>query len=137
RTALEAWDIELVFRRLSQRLSGATLALLLAVTLLMPIAPTAWATPATPDSSRMLEQPLTSQASRDSIKAILDQPPFKNRETVTRYRFGENQGTDEPADEDNTPQWLRALLRMFDNQHFGALATLIEVTLWAAVITAI
>nr|WP_180205203.1 DUF4129 domain-containing protein [Pseudomonas sp. SbOxS1]NYU05230.1 DUF4129 domain-containing protein [Pseudomonas sp. SbOxS1] len=137
RTALEAWDIELVFRRLSQRLSGATLALLLAVTLLMPIAPTVWATPATPDSPRLLEQPLTSQASRDSIKAILDQPPFKNRETVTRYRFGENQAPDERADEDNTPQWLKALLQMFDNQHFGALATLIEITLWAAVITAI
>lgn len=137
RTALEAWDIELVFRRLSQRLSGATLTLLMAASLLLPTAPAAWATPATPDSPRLLEQPLTSQVSRDSIKAILDQPPFKNRETVTRYRFGENQAGDERADEDKAPQWLKALLQMFDNQHFGALATLIEVTLWAAVITAI
>jgi hypothetical protein len=140
RTALEAWDIELVFRRLSQRLSGATLALLLAATVVLPMAPTVWAAgppPATPDSPRLLEQTLTSQASRDSIKAILDQPPFKNRETITRYRFGENQATDERADDDKLPQWLKALLEMFDNQHFGALATLIEVTLWAAVISAI
>jgi len=140
RTALEAWDIELVFRRLSQRLSGTTLALLLGAILLMPVAPTvraAESAPATPDSPRLLEQSLTSQASRDSIKAILDQPPFKNRETVTRYRFGEKPAGDESADSDETPQWLTALLQRFDNQHFGALATLIEITLWAAVISAI
>jgi len=140
RTALEAWDIELVFRSLSRRLSEATLALLLAATLLLPITPTAMASEsalATPDSPRLLQQPLTSQGSRDSIKAILDQPPFKNRETVTRYRFGENQAADQGANEDHTPQWLKALLQMIDNRDFGALATLIEVVLWAAVITAI
>lgn len=42
-----------------------------------------------PDSPRLLNQPLTSEASRDSIKAVLDAPPFKNPETVIRYRFGE------------------------------------------------
>lgn len=140
RTALEGWDIELAFRRLAQRLSGASLALLLAATVLLPISSTVWADgplPRAPDSPRLLEQPLTSQASRDSIKAILEQPPFKNRETVIRYRFGENQAADTRAQDDQAPQWLKALLRLFDSRHFGALATLIEVALWAAVICAI
>ncbi|RKS18782.1 uncharacterized protein DUF4129 [Pseudomonas sp. WPR_5_2] len=138
RTVLEAWDIELVFRRLRQRLSSAAVALLLAVILLMPPAQSVWATePAiTPDSPRLLEQPLTSQASRDSIKAILDQPPFKNRETVTRYRFGTDNATTETPEDGNTPQWLRALFELFGSQRFGAVATLIEALLWGTVIAA-
>ena len=137
RTVLEAWDIELVFRRLRQRLSSTAVALLLAAFLLMPAAQTVWAAePAiSPDSPRLLDQPLTSQASRDSIKAILDQPPFKNKETVTRYRFG---GEDKPAaetpDDGKAPEWLKALLKLLDNQRFGALAALIEVLLWGTVI---
>ena len=44
RSALEAWDIELAFRRLRQRLSGmATVALLLCGLFLLPPAPSAWA----------------------------------------------------------------------------------------------
>jgi hypothetical protein len=70
----------------------------------MPNAQNAWAAESamTPDSPRLLEQPLTSQASRDSIKAMLEQPPFKNRETVTRYRFGEAQATRENQSDDRT-----------------------------------
>ena len=139
RTALEAWDIELVFRRLRQRLSSSALALLLAVCLLLPIAQHVWAAePAiTPDSPRLLNQPLTSQASRDSIKALLEQPPFKNKETVTRYRFGEDQADAAKAANDGKhPQWLKALLGWLDSQRFSALATLIEVLLWGAVIGA-
>lgn len=139
RTVLEAWDIELVFRRMRQRLSGSAVAVLLAATLLIPSGHDAWAADvvASPDSPRLLEQPLTSQASRDSIKAILDQPPFKNKETVVRYRFGEGKDTAENPDDDNTPQWLKALFRLFDSQRFGALATLIEALLWGVVIVAI
>ncbi|QVW22221.1 DUF4129 domain-containing protein [Pseudomonas hormoni] len=139
RTVLEAWDIELVFRRLRQHLSGAALTLLLAAFLLAPTGQNVWAAePAiSPDSPRLLDQPLTSQASRDSIKAILDQPPFKNKETVTRYRFGEDKPAAKTPDDDEEPEWLKALLKLLDNQRFGALATLIEVVLWGAVIGAI
>lgn len=92
RTQLEAWDIELVFRRLRQRLSSSVLGVLLAVCLLLPPVQPVWAAePAdAPDAPRLLNQPLTSQASRDSIKALLEQPPFKNPESVTRYRFGDD-----------------------------------------------
>ena len=139
RTVLEAWDIELVFRRMRQRLSSAAVTLLLAAFLLMPTAQTVWAAEPviSPDSPRLLDQPLTSQASRDSIKAILDQPPFKNKESVTRYRFGEDQSSDETADDDPTTEWLEALLKLLDNQRFDAAATLIEVMLWGVVIGAI
>ncbi|WP_416740110.1 DUF4129 domain-containing protein [Pseudomonas sp. NFX71] len=139
RTVLEAWDIELVFRRLRQRVSGAALTLLLAAFLLMPTGQNLWAAePAiAPDSPRLLGQPLTSQASRDSIKAILDQPPFKNKETVTRYRFGEDKPSAENSDDGKAPEWLKTLFKLLDNQRFGALATLIEVLLWGAVIGAI
>ncbi|MGH8375654.1 MAG: DUF4129 domain-containing protein, partial [Pseudomonas sp.] len=139
RTVLEAWDIELVFRRMRQRLVSASAVLLIAMIVLMPTTHNAWAAePATsPDSPRLLDQSLTSQASRDSIKAILEQPPFKNRETVTRYRFGEDQPSAEAPDDGKTPQWLKALLKLFEGQHFGALATLIEIVLWGIVIGAI
>ena len=144
RTRLEAWDIELVFRRLRQRLSSATATLLLATlllaaTVLAPTGQSVWAAEPdmSPDSPRLLEQPLTSQASRDSIKAILDQPPFKNKETVTRYRFGEDKPADDTEHDSQTPAWLKALFSLLDNQRFGALANLIEVLLWGTVIGAI
>jgi hypothetical protein len=139
RTVLEAWDIELVFRRMRQRLSSASVPLLLAAFLLMPTVQTVWAAEPviSPDSPRLLDQPLTSQASRDSIKAILDQPPFKNKESVTRYRFGEDQPAADTADDNPTTEWLEALLKLLDNQRFGAAATLIEVLLWGVVISAI
>jgi len=136
RTVLEAWDIELVFRRLRQRLSTTALTLLLAVILWGPGTQHAWAAEPviTPDSPRLLDQPLTSQASKDSIKAVLEQPPFKNKETVTRYRFGEEKPDTKTADDSKTPEWLKALLALLDSQRFGFLATLIEVLLWSAVI---
>jgi hypothetical protein len=140
RTQLEAWDIELVFRRLRQRLNASVLGLLLAVCLVLPSVPPTWA--AEPDDSpqapRLLNQPLTSQASRDSIKALLEQSPFKNKESVTRYRFGDDPA--KPATAQKTgdaPQWLKTLLSWLDGQHFNVLAKIIEVLLWAAVIAAL
>lgn len=136
RTVLEAWDIELVFRRLRQRLNSSAIGLLLVVCLLLPGVPSAWATePATtPDAPRLLNQPLTSEVSRDSIKALLEQPPFKNKETVTRYRFGEDPAAAEKPREDEAPQWLKSLLDWLDGRHLDGLAKAIEVVLWSAVI---
>jgi hypothetical protein len=138
RTVLEAWDIELVFRRLRQRVNSSALGLLLVVCLLLPGVPSAWAAdPATaPDAPRLLNQPLTSLASRDSIKALLEQPPFKNKETVTRYRFGEDPATVEKTKDSKAPQWLKTLLGWLNGQHLNGLAKVIEVLLWAVVIGA-
>ncbi|WP_236193621.1 DUF4129 domain-containing protein [Pseudomonas glycinae] len=139
RTVLEAWDIELVFRRLRQRLNSSAIGLLLLVCLLLPGVPPAWAADAVtaPDAPRLLNQPLTSEASRNSIKALLEQPPFKNKETVTRYRFGEDPAAAEKTREGEAPQWLKTLLDWLDGRHLDGLAKAIEVVLWGTVIAAI
>jgi hypothetical protein len=139
RTVLEAWDIELGFRRMRQRLSSAAAVLLLALVVCLPTPQSVWAAEPviSPDTPRLLDQPLTSQASRDSIKAILDQPPFKNKESVTRYRFGEDKPTTKHPADGNAPGWLKSLLGLLDTQRFSALATLIEALLWGTVIAAV
>lgn len=139
RTVLEAWDIELVFRRLRQRLSRSAAVVLIAMMVLMPATQHAWAAESvpSPDSPRLLEQPLSSQASRASIQTILDQPPFKNLESVTRYRLGEDKSTNQSPDDEQTPAWLKALFEMFGSQRFGAVTALIETMLWGAVIVAL
>ncbi|WP_431146004.1 DUF4129 domain-containing protein [Pseudomonas alvandae] len=136
RTILEAWDIELVFRRLRQRLSAVAPLLLLAAVMLLPLVPPAWAAEdgTAPDSPRLLNQPVTSQASRESIKAILDAPPFKNPETVTRYRFGEE--APEPAETDEAPGWLKSMFN-WGAKRFETIAALIQVLLWAALVGAV
>ncbi|MCL6703534.1 DUF4129 domain-containing protein [Pseudomonas sp. T1.Ur] len=136
RTILEAWDIELVFRRLRQRLSAVAPLLMLAAVMLLPLAPPAWAAEdgTAPDSPRLLNQPVTSEASRESIKAILDAPPFKNPETVTRYRFGKE--APEPAEADEAPGWLKSMFN-WSAKRFETVAALIQVLLWAALVGAV
>jgi len=136
RTILEAWDIELVFRRLRQRLSAVAPLLMLATLMLLPLAPRAWAAEdgTAPDSPRLLNQPVTSEASRESIKAILDAPPFKNPQTVTRYRFGEE--APEPAETDEAPGWLKSMFK-WGAKRFETVAALIQVLLWAALVGAL
>lgn len=137
RTQLEAWDIELVFRRLRQRLNNGVLGVLLAACLLLPNLQPVWASDA-PDAPRLLNQPLTSQASRDSIESLLEQPPFKNKESVTRYRFGDDPASPaKDAQAGEAPQWLKALLGWLDGRHLDTLAGVIEVLLWGALIAAL
>lgn len=130
RTELEAWDIELIFRRLRQRLNGMATLLILAGLTLLPLAPPTWAAePSTsPDSPRLLEQPLTSQASKQSIKAILEKPPFKNPETVTRYRFGKD--TSKPT-QVKPLSALKALAMLLDSRTLSVMAKTLEILLWA------
>lgn len=137
RTVLEAWDIELVFRRLRQRLSSVATTLVLCTLLLITGAQPLWADEplAPPDSPRLLTQPLTSQASRDSIRAILDAAPFRNSQTVTRYRFAED--TPDPSGNATAPGWLKRLLTLLDHQVLGAIAKALEILLWAGVISAV
>ncbi|WP_166225874.1 DUF4129 domain-containing protein [Pseudomonas atagonensis] len=139
RTTLEAWDIELVFRRLRQRLNSSALAVLLAVCLLLPGVQPVYAADAAsaPQAPRLLHQPLSSQASHDSIKALLEQPPFKNQQTVTRYRFGEDPAVPAEAAQGKAPDWLKTLLGWLDGQRFNALAKVIEVLLWGTLIAAL
>ncbi|HAQ27742.1 MAG TPA: DUF4129 domain-containing protein, partial [Pseudomonas sp.] len=94
RTILEGWDIELAFRRLRTRLMPMLVPLLLGLGLLFvqpPAAllaaePTQATAEARPEAQRLLNQSLTSQAASQRISDILDQPPFRHSETVTRWR---------------------------------------------------
>lgn len=134
RTELEAWDLELVFRRLRQRLSSVAALLLLVGLTLVPLHQDVWAAAEVDPSThlRLRNQALNSQASKDGIQAILEKPPFKNPESVTRYRFG-----DEPkpgTQSGKPPSWLKKLLGNLDGGTFASIAKGLEVFLWAVVL---
>lgn len=148
RTALEAWDIELVFRRLKQRLTGTAYAVLLGCCLLFSQLPgDAWAQqPATastptdamsPEAPRLQKQPLDSQSARSSVEQLLDEPPFQHRETVTRWRFGEEQKPEEsdPQDFENLLDMIRNLLKLGEWwKSLDYLAVLFEALLWGSLV---
>lgn len=148
RSTLEAWDLELAFRRLRQRLSGFSYVLLLAcgLLLLQPATPAFAAgasgscpipqfDPAGPEAERLLKQPLNSKAAHSSIAQLLDQPPFENRQSVTRWKFGEDKqakkasAADSKSLADKLKQLLEQLGLLNNAKH---IALILEVLLWAA-----
>ncbi|MNF37682.1 hypothetical protein D3C76_474700 [compost metagenome] len=126
RTTLEAWDIELVLRNLRQRLSGLAV-LTLTVSLGMVLSPAVQAAlPAdSPQAPRLQQQALDSQTAHRDINAILDKPPFRNSETVTRWRL--DQG---PAS-GNRLHWLGSWSAA-DGHVIVLLARALEALLWLA-----
>jgi hypothetical protein len=154
RTDLEAWDIELTFRRLRQRLIGSAYALLLAcatLTLMLPAGdaladepsgtcPVPFDDPMGPDAERLLNQPLSSKAAEDSISQLLDAAPFENRETVTRWRFGDEEKAEEPTEED-IKSFTELLDKLFKLSEFwrklDPVAMAFEVVLWTLLILAV
>ncbi|WP_295473928.1 DUF4129 domain-containing protein [uncultured Pseudomonas sp.] len=131
RTCLEAWDIELVFRRLRQRLASTASLLLLGGALLLAQWPgNAWATTELPvQSPRLTHQPLNSEQSRQAIGELLDKPPFKNPETITGWRFPE---TGQPPPSEPSARsfgWWRQLA-----EAAGLFARLLEILLWVLAI---
>ncbi|OPA98794.1 DUF4129 domain-containing protein [Pseudomonas fluorescens] len=134
RTVLEAWDLELVFRRLRQRLSSVATLLLLSVGLfLVQASPQALA-----DESNSPKQ-LSTQTASQSIKAQLEQPPFKNPETVTRYRFGDEKTAPQSKahGDGKLPAWLQALLDNFNSNAFKHVAQGLEILLWSLLIASV
>lgn len=134
RTVLEAWDLELVFRRLRQRLSNVVPLLLLMMGLsLLPFSPPAMA------ESSPSQKPLATQDASQSIKSLMEKPPFKNPETVTRYRFGEdNPPVKNKAHRDGKlPDWLKALLDNLNSNTFKHIAQGLEVLLWGLLVGAL
>lgn len=153
RTVLEAWDVELVFRRLRQRLIGSAYALLIGAALVLAPATTpAWAdatslscplpetaalsadeSVAAPDTPRLTNQALPSQAAQQSIKDILQQPPFRNPEPVSGWRFPNREhATGQAADGDRRGAFIEWLNGIIDSAK--VIARFLEVLLWAAVI---
>ncbi|WP_339486294.1 DUF4129 domain-containing protein [Pseudomonas sp. EL_65y_Pfl2_R95] len=166
RTALEAWDIELVFRQLRQRLTGIAYAALLAAGLLFSQLPdTAMADTGKPDSAvsipaksaasppvisapadplgpqaeRLQKQALSSEAARHSLQQLLDKPPFKNPETVTRWRL-----RDDASDKQTKPdtEFLESLIAGLGKlgklwKSMETLAQVFAALLWAALLALI
>lgn len=127
RTWLEAWDIELSFRRMRDRLSGlagsALLGVLL-VTLGATAPPAAFAEPAAD---------LTRAQAREAVTAVLDAPPFQNEQSVTRWRFSE--AADEAADDWNLADLLDGLEQLDSlRAALAHLALPFEMLLWAALV---
>lgn len=144
RTALEAWDIELVFRQIRQRISGAAYVLLLGCALLFSQLPTPALAgesatkpllhdPLGPTAERLLKQPLNSKQAQISIHSLLDEPPFENRQTVTRWRLR----SDDPAQAaDTDSSWLDSLIKGWRNlgtlwKSLDAITQAFEILLWA------
>ncbi|MEB2648121.1 DUF4129 domain-containing protein [Pseudomonas canadensis] len=134
RTVLEAWDLELVFRRLRQRLSNVVPLLLLMMGLsLLPFSPPAMA------ESSPSKKPLATQDASQSIKSLMEKPPFKNPETVTRYRFGEDKPPvkNKAHRDGKLPDWLKALLDNLNSNTFKHIAQGLEVLLWGLIVGAL
>lgn len=153
RTVLEAWDIELVFRRLRQRLIGSAYCLLIGCSLIFAtmVSPARADTsrfscpvpddqlqsveesPAAPNTPRLTHQALSSQAAQQSIKDLVQQPPFKNPEQVSGWRLPEKDNKDTQAGASQPDisfaKWLNRLMASAD-----AIARLFEVLLWALMI---
>jgi len=141
RTHLEGWDIELKFRSLRQRKTGSAYAaaLLLPLVLMLCTLPAPalaqeqqqqaqeqaqqQAQELGPGEARLLQQALSSKAAQDSIKTLLDAPPFTNRETVTSWKYNGSLHID----------WLRNLMQWFSS--LGVLVKGMQILLWALVIS--
>lgn len=167
RTVLEAWDIELQFRRLRQRLVGqaaraaALLATLAVLSALASPAGDAWAEPVPlqappavaapaasevplvplmpaspvlgPQSPRLLNQALTSQAARQAAQVIVLAPPFKQTETVNRWRWnpaGDPEASPPPSVQQSLPLWTRMLAQSVEVLLWGLLIALLILLVW-------
>lgn len=164
RTALEAWDIELVFRQLRQRLTGVAYALMLGIGVLFmqlpnaamastetanapieslktqqPQATAAAKDPIGPQAERLQKQTLSSKAAQDTAKQLLEAPPFKNIEMVKSWRLADKPST---AETDQDHSFLESLLSGIGKvaeflKSMESVAKVLEVMLWAAVIALI
>lgn len=137
RSELEAWDLELAFRRLLERLGQASLVLLLGLGLLLPAAPALAAETAIdsalcplpsegnpgPQAPRLTQQPLSSTQAQAAINDLLGQPPFQRVEERFDWGWSER---DEARQRDTGPPsaWLQGV------------AQAIEVLLWSLLLVA-
>jgi hypothetical protein len=130
RTTLEAWDIERVLRGLRQRLGGLAAVVLSLVAMLALPMPDAMAN-ADPTTPRLLEQPLNSQAAQQGIQHIVEQPPFRNLDTVTRLTLGKD-AAQRPAH-----SALRDWFQWLDGRSLQHIARALEVLLWSLLIAGV
>lgn len=140
RTELEAWDIELEFRKIAKRLEGLNsklTALCLCGLLTLLCAPilseTAYANEKiTADSHKNYQEHLSDERRPASDSAKIIQQVMQNEhliqeENVKRWRLKEDE--DDDFEQSDTPPWLKTLAGIFAN--------IIEYALWIAIALAI
>jgi hypothetical protein len=139
RTELEAWDIELNFRQMAERLNtsakrktsqSAMLGILLIVggiTLTMPLQPIQ-AEPVKMTEEYLASETLPANESKRVIDEILEGDEFSKTETETVWRF-KNSEDDETIDDFDIPN--------FDLGFLNVIAFIIKVLLVVALIAAI
>lgn len=130
RSQLEAWDLELGFRRMSERLRGSLPGAVLTLVLVAGCfgSPTdSYAAPAPEQPATAFEETPQAAQARERIESILAAEPFEHQETVTRWRL---RGSDE------APGWLPdSLPRLHGLWDFmGQAALVLEILLWAVVV---
>jgi len=138
RTELEAWDIELAFRNLAQRLKSSVPVILCVLLCLLPYSDSALAQVSSNnlyseqheeldvDQPRLLKQMLNSEQAQHSIKATLDTPPFENYKTITRWHLGDANKESQHDLQLKMPDWLNKLLKH--------LSFTIQIVLWSVLL---
>lgn len=142
RTMLEAWDIEIAFRRMAQRhlasakpaLSAAVLIAMLVLggTLGFPGNSLAAVTAAAPQSALppVVAAAETPERLKQRISQVLKQPEFQTDKIEQHWKYVGKQARKKPADSD--PAWLKFLARIVPG-----MARVFEGLLWLLVAAAI
>lgn len=140
RTVLEAWDLELAFRNLAQRLKNSALVILCALLCCMPLSKPVFAQPLpsqtyAPDNDelgvdqpRLLKQMLNSEQARQSIERILAESPFENYTINKQWHFGDPKKASQTPSSVSLPDWLKGSLQQ--------LSFTLQILLWSIVLLA-
>ena len=150
RSELEAWDLELAFRRLLERLGQSGLVVLLGLALLLPgrpalaeaasaataaaasesaACPLPLAEPAGPEEPRLTQQPLSSTEAQGEIRALLAAPPFHRVEE--RWDWGWSDNDEEAAaPRPAPPAWTGTLAEALEALLWTLLAAGLAVLAW-------
>ena len=144
RSELEAWDLELAFRRLLERLGQASLVLLLGLGLCLapPAALAAPSMPAAdvqvcalpgeanpgPQAPRLTHQPLSSAQAQAEIRALLDAPPFRRVEQ--RFDWGWPSAESAAARPDAPPAWAQTVAGGIEALLWGLLLAAVVLLAW-------
>ena len=127
RSELEGWDLEVEFRRMTQRHAGArasvAAAAMLALVFLVSLMPAGSCLAADALSPRSIEStPLPPGSVRRDAKAIVDDPVFGDKQTESRWVTRERGKASSPA-------WIRTL-RDFMTRVAQALGDVGRVAVW-------
>ena len=120
RVELEAWDIEIGFRRMARRLAGATIALAALAVLAQPTGAVA-----ARDEPTEVRRGARAE-SYELITEVLAGPAFHEEQTRSYPEALERLFDDEEAVDDVDPEWIIEVMK--------TVAAVAEVVLWIAVI---